>query len=451
MSTISHRLGNMPLGKFHWRLLVFMGSGIAFEALDTGLIAFVLAKMIGSWNLTPVQIGYIGSAGLLGMALGAILSGTLADRFGRKKLFVATLVFYSIGTALCGLAWSLESLLAFRFLVGAGVGGQPPVANALMGEFAPIKHRGKMLVLQNSSWAFGWLLAAVISYMVIPHYGWQLAFFIGSLPVVLVYYLWKKLPESPMYLMSKGRYDEAHQLVAGIEQEMGVPVGEKPKANAQEAMSTAKISFADLWSAPYIRRTVCLWILWFGMVFSYYGIFTWLPSLLVKSGHTLLRSFEFIMYMTVAQIPGYFTAAYLVDKIGRKPTMGGLLVLCAVSAYMFGHATTTTEILLWGCLMSFSNLGAWGITHTYSSEQYPTFARATGVGWAAACGRMGGIAAPIVVGTLMTGTDQFNTVFMMFTVVLAAVALNIIFLGRETAGKSLDELTGQQAAQSTAK
>ena len=163
MSTISHRLGNMPLGKFHWRLLVFMGSGIAFEALDTGLIAFVLAKMIGSWNLTPVQIGYIGSAGLLGMALGAILSGTLADRFGRKKLFVATLAVYSIGTALCGLAWSLESLLAFRFLVGAGVGGQPPVANALMGEFAPIKHRGKMLVLQNSSWAFGWLLAAVIS------------------------------------------------------------------------------------------------------------------------------------------------------------------------------------------------------------------------------------------------------------------------------------------------
>lgn len=451
MATISDRLGSLPLGKFHWRLLVFMGSGIAFEALDTGLIAFVLAKMINTWNLTPVQIGYIGSAGLLGMAVGAILSGTLADRIGRKKLFIATLVGYSIGTGLCGLAWSYESLLVFRFLVGAGVGGQPPVANAMMGEFAPTKHRGKMLVLQNSSWAFGWLLSALLSYTVIPHFGWQLAFFIGAAPVVLVFYLWKVLPESPMYLMSKGRYEEAHQLVAGIEKDLGVPVGEAPRATEKTAVIATKFGFADLWSAPYIRRTVCLWILWFGMVYSYYGIFTWLPSLLVKSGHTLLRSFEFLMYMTLAQIPGYFTAAYLVDKIGRKPTMGGLLVLCAISAYMFGNAKTATEILVWGCLMSFSNLGAWGITHTYSSEQYPTHARATGVGWAAACGRMGGILAPIIVGTLMTGSNQYNAVFMMFTMVLAVVALNIIFLGRETAGKSLDELTSQEAAPAATK
>lgn len=445
MATITDRLGNLPLGSFHYRLLVLMGSGIAFEALDTGLIAFVLAKMIGAWNLSPAQIGYIGSAGLVGMAVGAILSGTLADRIGRKKIFVATLVMYTVGTGLCGLSWNYESLLAFRFLVGAGVGGQPPVANALMSEYAPIKHRGKMLVLQNSGWAFGWLLAASLSYLVIPKYGWQLAFYLGALPCLVIVYVWRILPESAMYLVSKGRHMEAHVLVSKIEQELGVPVGEQPRPAEMTGNRTQKFGFFDLWSPLYLQRTVCLWVLWFGMVYSYYGIFTWLPSLLVKSGHTLIRSFEFLLYMTLAQLPGYFTAAYLVDKIGRKATMGSLLTVCALSAYMFGNAKTASDIVLWGCIMSFCNLGAWGITHAYSAEQYPTHARATGVGWAAACGRTGGIIAPIAVGALMTGTDQYATVFLMFTVVLAIIAANIIFLGKETMNKSLDELTEKQS------
>lgn len=444
MATITDRLGKLPLGSFHYRLLVLMGSGIAFEALDTGLIAFVLAKMIGAWNLSPAQIGYISSAGLVGMAVGAILSGTLADRIGRKTIFVATLAIYAVGTGLCGLAWNYESLLAFRFLVGAGVGGQPPVANALMSEYSPVKHRGKMLVLQNSSWAIGWLLAALIAYMVIPKYGWQLAFYIGALPALVVVYVWRILPESAMYLVSKGRHMEAHVLVSKIEQELGVPVGEQPNAEEMLGASTKKFNFLDLWSPIYIRRTICLWVLWFGMVYSYYGIFTWLPSLLVKSGHTLIRSFEFLLYMTLAQIPGYFVAAYFVDKIGRKATMGSLLVVCALSAYMFGSAKSAEDIVLWGCVMSFCNLGAWGITHAYSAEQYPTYARAAGVGWAAACGRIGGIIAPIAVGSLMTGSDQYGMVFTMFTVVLAIIAIDIIFLGKETMNKSLDELTERQ-------
>lgn len=450
MATITDRLGNLPLGSFHYRLLLLMGSGIAFEALDTGLIAFVLAKMIGSWNLSPAQIGFISSAGLLGMAVGAILSGTLADRVGRKKIFVATLGIYAIGTGLCGLAWNYESLLAFRFLVGAGVGGQPPVANALMSEYAPVKHRGKMLVLQNSSWAVGWLLAAVLSYLVIPKYGWQLAFYIGALPALVVVYVWRVLPESAMYLVSKGLHTEAHILVAKIERELGVPVGEPSPVPCLAAGTAKKFGFMDLWSPLYRRRTICLWVLWFGMVYSYYGIFTWLPSLLVQSGHTLIRSFEFLLYMTLAQIPGYFAAAYFVDKVGRKATMGTLLAVCALAAFMFGQATSAGSIIFWGCVMSFCNLGAWGITHAYSAEQYPTQARATGVGWAAACGRTGGIIAPIVVGALMTGSDQYGTVFMMFTIVLAIIACDIIVLGKETMNKSLDELTEKQPAPSLA-
>lgn len=446
MASISDRVSNLPLGKFHWRLLVLIGSGIGFEALDTALIAFVLAKMIGSWNLTPVQMGYIGSAALVGMCLGAVCSGTLADRIGRRAMFAATLGVYSVGTALCAFSWNLESLLFFRFIVGFGVGGQPPVANAMMSEYAPAKHRGKMLVLQNCSWAVGWLAASLISYLIIPKFGWQIAFIIGAAPALLVAYVYKIMPESAMYLVSKGRYQEAHEVVAKIERELGVPEGEPPKPSEIPVVAVGKrINFFDLWNPTFIRRTVCLWILWFGIVFAYYGMFTWLPSLLVKGGFDLVKSFEYMMWMTLAQVPGYFAAAYLVDKIGRRATLGSFLAITAIAAYMFGNATSVPQILLWGCMISFFNLGAWGICHAYSAEQYPTYARATGVGWAAAFGRTGGIAAPIVVGWLMTGPEKIPSVFMMFTAVLAIVALNIFLLGRETANKTLDELTAKDA------
>jgi putative MFS transporter len=296
-----------------------------------------------------------------------------------------------------------------------------------------------MIVLLESAWAVGWLAAAVIAYLIIPRYGWQIAFYIGSLPALLVFGLWQTVPESVLYLIDKGRYQEAHEQVAAIERELGVPVGAPPAA-AEIAAPKTKFAFAELWQGQYLRRTVCLWILWFGIVFSYYGIFTWLPSLLVKSGHTLIRSFEFVLWMTLAQIPGYFTAAVLVDRIGRKLTLSSFLAACAVCAYFFGHAATGTEILLYGCLLSFFNLGAWGVVYTYSPELYPTHARASGVGFAAAFGRAGGILAPSAVGWIMTGPDKFALVFTLFTAVLVVTALNVFVLGEETMGKSLDEL-----------
>lgn len=442
MSDISSRLSNLPLGWFHWRLLLITMIGWAFDSMDTGIVAFVLAAMIESWQLTSAQIGYIGSVGLVGMAIGALLSGRLADYYGRKRLFAATLVMYSIATGLCALAWNYESLLVFRFLVGFGVGGQLPVAVTLISEFSPAKYRGRMIVLLESAWAFGWLAAAVIAYVIIPRFGWHIAFFIGSLPAIFVVFLWRYIPESPLYLVNRGRIQEAHALVTSIERELGVEPGLAP-TQEEQAAPIRQVSFAELWSAPYLKRTVCLWILWFGIVYSYYGIFTWLPSLLVKSGHTLIKSFEYILWITIAQIPGYFVAAVLVDRIGRKLTLSSFLALCAGSAYMFGNSTTSSEILLWGCLLSFFNLGAWGLVYTYTPEMYPTHARGTGVGAAAAFGRVGGIFAPLVVGNMMTGPENFPLVFGMFTAVLLIIAADIAILGEETMQRSLDDISKQ--------
>jgi len=437
--TLTERLETLPVSKFHYLLLMSAGLGWMFDSMDTGIISFVLPVLMKAWNLSPEQVGAIGSIGLVGMALGAILSGTIADLIGRKKVFASTLIIYSLSTGLCGLSWNYESLLLFRFLVGFGLGGQLPVAVTLVSEFSPAKHRGKFLVLLESFWAIGWLLAALVSYLIIPWLGWQSAFYIGALPALYVFYLWKSIPESPRYLASKGQLAQAEAIVQNIELQSGVQRTATKQGSQQILKTPPKIAVSELFSRRFIKRTVFLWLLWFGIVFSYYGIFTWLPSLLALKGFTLTKSFQYVMTMTLAQIPGYFSAAYLVDKIGRKPTLAIYLSGTAISAYFFGQSTDAQSILVLGSLMSFFNLGAWGLVYTYTPELYPTHARATGSGWAAGFGRIGGILAPVVVG-VMIGTYRLSSqsVFLMFASVLILTTLNVIILGEETKGRPME-------------
>lgn len=432
------RIENLPVGKFHYTLLWVVGLGWMFDALDTGIIAFILTTLVKDWALTPAESGWIVSISFIGMAIGAVCSGGLADRFGRKTMFATTLLIYSLATAACAFAPNLTWLLVFRFIVGVGLGGQLPVAVTLVSEYIPSHVRGRFIVLLESFWGLGWLVAALVSYFVIPKFGWQIAFLMGGLPALYVYVIIKKIPESIPYLINRGRIDEAHELVQEIERQAGVPVIEhlvvKPVAEKQ------RVSFKQLWSGAFARRSLMLWLIWFGIVFSYYGIFTWLPSLLVKQGYTVVQSFEYVLIMILAQLPGYVCAAWLIERLGRKATLASFITACAISAYLFGQADSMFSVMVWGCLMSFFNLGAWGVLYTYTPEQYPANIRAFGAGWASAIGRIGGIAAPIVVTHMMIGHDGFHQVFMMFTLVLLAVALVIVVLGEETQGKTLESI-----------
>ncbi len=435
---ISERLDSLPLSGFHWRLVVASGLGWMFDAFDSGLIAFVLPVLVKEWGLTPTQVGQVASMGLLGMFAGAVLVGSLADRCGRRALFQATLAVFSIATGLCGMAWGLTSLLAMRFLVGFGLGGELPVASTLVTEFSPRAHRGKLVVVLESFWAFGWALAAVVAFLFIPSWGWRAAFFLGAIPVVYILYLRRAVPESPRFLQATGRYQEAVAVVREVERQSGAPA--VPLEPGGEA-AARPARFADLWKPPLARRTAMLWVLWFAMVYSYYGIFSWLPTLLVAQGHSITQSFGYTLWITAAQIPGYFSAALLVDRWGRKPTLTVYMLGCAASAYAFGSAATPSQILLWGCLLSFFNLGAWGVVYTYTPENYPTAVRATGSGWAVGFGRVGGMLAPLVVPWLLgTWSGSQAIVFTHFAAVIVVGIVAVIALGEETTGRSLEAI-----------
>lgn len=179
------RLQSLPVGRFHYKLLVLVGLGWLFDAMDTGMVSFVLATLGKEWGLSPKELGWVVSIGFVGMAIGAVMGGRTADKIGRKTVFAVSLVVYSIATALCAVAPDLGWLLVFRFFVGVGLGAQLPVAVTLVSEYVPAKVRGRFIVLLESFWGLGWLAAALVSYFFIPQYGWHSAFLIGGLPIFL--------------------------------------------------------------------------------------------------------------------------------------------------------------------------------------------------------------------------------------------------------------------------
>ena len=434
------RLNALPVSSFHYKLLVVAGIGWVFDSMDTGLIAFVLPLLIKEWGLSATQAGMLGSIGLVGMALGAVAAGTLADRVGRKTVFSVTIVLYSLATGLCAVAPNYELLVLFRFLVGLGLGGELPVAATLVTEYVPGRARGRFMVLLESFWAVGWLLAALIAYFIIPVTGWRTAFLIGALPALYTMVIRMHLPESVRYLLKKRKIEEARKIVSSLEERCHMehrPLEVTEKDVAEET----KGSFTALWTRRFIKRTVMLWLVWFGIVFSYYGVFMWLPSLVFKQGFTVVKTFEYVLVMTLSQLPGYAAAAWLVDRLGRRYTLSLFLLGSGIASYFFGHAETVTALLCWGATMSFFNLGAWGVIYTYTPELYPTEIRGLGCGWATGFGRVGGMVAPLLVGALLTDAWDMGHIFYIFAGVFVLISFIVLTLGRETKRKELESLS----------
>jgi len=451
MSTIAERLDELPATRKHWKIVGLSGVGWAFDAMDVGLVSFALVALGRDWDLSANTRGLVASIGFAGMFVGAAAAGRLADRFGRRAVFALTILIYSIATLLSGLAWGLMSLLVFRFVVGLGLGGELPVASTLVSEVAPARSRGRMLVILESFWAWGWIMAAVIGLLVVPWVGdagWRVAFIAGAAPALYAVFLRRAVPESPRWLAANGRHDDAARVVRELEGAAGLaPVELIPERAMPGRHRPASEQFRRLWSAALARRTFVLWVLWFGITFSYYGVFIWLPQLLVDRGLSTVRSFEYVLITTLAQVPGYFSAAWLVERWGRRPTLVTYLLGSAVSALLLGRAGDDPTLLIWSCLLSFFNLGAWGVVYTYTPEQYPTEMRAFGAGSAASFGRLGGIIAPYLTPWLMSSAGFGQpAVFTVFMAVFAATGLVVLLLGEETRGRALEEIAATAQA-----
>ena len=392
--TRNERLDRLPFNKAHRKLLVASGIGWAFDAMDVGLVSFVVAAIAADphFNLTPTEKSWVLSIGFVGMAIGAALGGFVADRVGRKTVFSATLVIFGLANGGMALSWSLAALLIARLIIGLGLGAELPVASTLVSEFSPTKQRGRMTVLLESFWAVGWIVAACIGYFVIPNtgdWGWRWALLIGALPLLYAIVTRVHIPESVRFLESKGREDEAEQAVRYFEQAGGIEPVASPKGKP-----LPKINTRELFGKKCIA---------------------------------------------VAQLPGYFLAAWLVEIWGRRKTLSVFLAVSAVAAFAFSQAGSVAAVLGFGMLLSASNLGAWGVLYAVTPEIYPTRLRAAASGAAAACGRVAAIIAPLLMPWFLTLSGGNKAVaFIVFAVAFILACVAALCLPERT-GKELED------------
>jgi MFS transporter, putative metabolite:H+ symporter len=450
--SLTARLDRLALSRPHYKLLLIGGLGYSFDGMDGAVVAFLLPRIQELWGLSNASLGLVGSAAPFGFFFGAILSGWLGDRFGRKKVMLWALAFYCLMSVVAAMAPNFEVFLIARIFAGLGAGAESVIIAPFLSEFIPPKRRGWFIGTLAGFFSFGFVGAALIGRFIVPmgEDGWRWAQVVTAIPILLLLWWRRSLPESPRFLISRGRIAEATDVVERFEQSVVQATGKQltPLTSGNEEITKheQKISIWNalkfMWSRAMRRRTAVIWLIWFVITFSYYGFFSWIPTLLVGRGITVTKSFEYSIIIYLAQIPGYFSAAWLNDRIDRKNTIALYLAGSALSAFWLSQSNDSGMILVAAATLSFFLNGTYAGVYAYTPELFPTWMRATGVGLASAVGRIGSILAPSIIGIFSVALG-FGGVFVMTTVVLTIGVLGVVIFGASTAGKSLEDINAR--------
>ncbi len=374
------------------RLLLIVGTAWMIDALDVALLSFMMPLLKSQWSLNETQLGFVGAVTSIGMMIGALLCGKFSDRLGRKRVLTWTLVLFSLSNFALAFAPNITWFMLIRFITGIGLGGELPVAAALIADRNVGQRRSKMLVLADSFWAYGWIIASLLAFLVIPHFGWRVAAILTALLAVYAFVLRQHLPD-----------DSAKT-------------------------PTMTPTFSTLMSPNYKKRFMMVSLIWFIVMLTYYGIFLWLPSVLVLRGFSIVHSLGYTLAMSIAQLPGYYLAAYLIAKVSLKKLLTIYILGTIVTSLVFGLANQTTVILISGAGLSFFDLGAWGILIAITPSLFPQAIRGTAMGSAQSVGRLGATIGPFMVGWLLDLKFGISGVFGLF-VGLLLIAIVVLIIG----------------------
>lgn len=436
-SQLLTRMESVPFSRWHLKPRIIMGSATFFDAFDALSLAFVLPVLIGMWNLSPAQIGLLIGSGYIGQAIGAIFFGWLAERRGRVFSAKWTVFLMSIMSIACVFSGNFMALFIFRFIQGIGVGGEVPVAASYINELSRAQGRGRFFMLYEMIFPLGLMISAQIGAFVVPSFGWKWMFLIGGIGGLIVFVFFFKLRESPRWLISKGRLDEAERIIEEIEASTDKRM---PVAN-QVSSSTEKGDWKELFSTFYRKRTLIVWGLWFSAYFVSNGLNNWLPSLYNTVYHLPVGdSLRAASLTNILQTIGVFACAFLIDKVGRKrwATIAFVLTGVLLTALWISGATSPESVIYLGSA-AYGMMGTITVLlYLYTPEIYPTRMRVIGTAFATAWLRLASAIAPIMIGFILE-VSGVSTIFILFasvTVVGAILAFKMI----ETREKVLEDI-----------
>lgn len=449
-SNAAARLERLPFSGYHKLIFVVVAIAFFFDSVDLATMTFILGSIKQEFGLSTAMTGLVASASFFGMVVGAALAGLLADRFGRRPVFQWSMVLWGIASYLCSTAQSVEALIAWRVLLGIGMGMEFPVAQTLLSEFVPTANRGRLIALMDGFWPLGFITAGIVSYFVLPQFGWRAVFALLAIPAVFVLIVRRIVPESPRWLEHAGRHAEADAVMCGIEARVmrsaGVAMLPRPAQYLTAAPVRGRGALREIWSGAYRRRTTMVWLLWFFALLGFYGLTSWLGALLQQAGFAVTQSVYYTVLISLGGVPGFLCAAWLVERWGRKPTCIASLLGGGVMAYLYGQSAmyggSVGLLVGTGLAMQFFLFGMWAVLYTYTPEQYGTGSRATGSGFASAIGRIGSLIGPYVVGVVLPVFGQ-GGVFTLGALSFAVAALAVGVLGIETRGVALEALASE--------
>jgi putative MFS transporter len=394
------------------RLLILTSLEWMLVAGGVMIVSLTLPSISEDLSGTTGNSAMMASSVFFGMLIGALVSGTLSDRIGRKWTNLALLILAGVATGFTGTATSMRLFSLGRFVSGLGYGGLLPVVNAYLTEFSSIRIRGLYLTLLESSWALGSIMTGGFTMLTLNSLGWQWSYyflFFFSFPLVLIAFF---LPESPKFeFMKRGKQALEKILKTRIDGEV-----EMHKREKQPLISLFKKGFAS--------RTLMIWFSWFAVSFVYYGIYTWAPRIFTSKGLTPVSSLWYTFFMLIMQLPGYLAAALLIEKFGRKPSLIFFFSGTAVSALIMAFVTSSGSLLSASVMISIFVLGTWGMVYAYTPELYPTEMRGLGNGTSGVMARVAGIIAPYFTTFVMARTD--SVLFVM--IFMALLSLSAVFV-----------------------
>jgi MFS transporter, putative metabolite:H+ symporter len=425
------------LSRFHRKAILVTGAAWTFVAMEILLVGFVAPIFAGKWQLNGAMQGLVNSAALGGSLCGSLVLGRAADRIGRRAIFQYSILWYAVFTAATALAWGPWSVMTLRFLAGLGLGGMLVVDPSMLTEYLPPQRRGRLLVFLDFWWPVGLLLATGLSYLFLGpsfhrfgDWSWRYLFLAAAFPAFLAFVVRRTLPESPYFLARQGRTAEAAAVLSEI---TGAPVEPGEFSAPEEPRSSAR----ELLAERLRGRAATTALVWIALNISYYGLFLWLPFVLQAEKGFSVNVYLLLTLSALSQFPGYAAAIWLVERVGRKPTLATFLVLGGVSAYAFAAADSYGVYVTALFFVGFFNLGAWGAVYPYTSETFPTRLRSTAFGVMEGVGKAAAIAGPYIFGNLNDATGSTTWSLTFVAIVMAAGGLVAAVFGRETRGQSL--------------
>jgi MFS transporter, AAHS family, benzoate transport protein len=431
-----HKLADEArFNRFHFGILAWCAIIIICDGYDLAVAGIALPSIMQEMGVTAQSAGFMVSSALFGMMFGAIFLGTIADKIGRRLAIVICLALFSVFTAAAGFASDPYTFSVMRFLAGLGIGGVMPNVVAQMTEYSPKRIRSTMVTLMFSGYAVGGMLAALLGKGMIEAHGWQSVFLAAGVPVILIPFILKKLPESMPFLIRQGRQAELQDILVRMEPNYRVQKGDSytlPVADRAEGAPIGRL-FQD----GRGFSTIMFWIAFFMCLFMVYALSSWLAKLMAGAGYSLGSALTFVLVLNFGAVIGAVGGGWLADRFHIKYVLVGMYLLAAVSITLLGYKVSTPVLFLLVGLAGASTIGTQIVTYAYAGQFYPMAVRSTGIGWASGVGRSGAILAPIVIGTLvgMALPLQQNFLAIAIPAAIAAVAVACIRHGRSASAR----------------